>query len=152
ITWRLSPEAATLYSAPQSGEGDEIDNTQRDTIQSAEDADIGHFDAPRPGASNRIELNSSPAPFDDQLVGEAFIRSVDVGSGLEALFFDTAPRSYPLLSSVEPMQYSDDSLFYQDVDEANALLDEAGWTARDEDGVRVKNGERLEISMPVSTN
>ena len=152
ITWRMIPEASTRYAALQSGEVDVIDNAQPDTIQSAEEADIGHLDAPRPGASNRIELNSSQAPFDDPLVREAFIRSVDVDGGLEALFFDTAPRSYSLLSSVEPLQYSDDSLFYQDVDEANALLDQAGWTARDEDGVRVKNGERLEISMPVSTN
>src|SRR5699024_12455797 len=105
-----------------------------------------------PVAWKRIDMNFSIARFNDQLVLDAFIRSVDVDGGLEALFFDTAPRSYSLLSTVEPMQYSDDSLFYQDVDEAKALLDEAGWTARDEDGVRVKDGERLESSMPVSTN
>jgi len=152
ITWRLIPEAATRYAALQSGEVHVIDNAQPDTIQSAEDANIGHFDSPRPGASNRIELNSSQAPFDDPLVREAFIRAVDVNGGIEALFFDTAPRSYSLLSSVEPLGYSDESLFSQDVDEANALLDEAGWTERDDDGVRMKDGERLEIVMPVSTN
>lgn len=152
ITWRIIPEAATRYAALQSGEVDVIDNAQPDTIQSAEDANIGHLDAPRPGASNRVELNSSQAPFDDELVREAFIRSVDVNGGIEALFFDTAPRSYSLLSSVEPLGYSDESLFTQDADEANDLLDEAGWTERDDDNVRMKDGERLEIVMPVSTN
>lgn len=152
ITWRIIPEAATRYAALQSGEVDVIDNAQPDTIQSAEDANIGHLDAPRPGASNRVELNSSQAPFDDQLVREAFIRSVDVNGGIESLFFDTAPRSYSLLSSVEPLGYSDESLFTQDVEHANELLDEAGWTERDDDDVRMKDGERLEIVMPVSTN
>lgn len=152
ITWRIIPEAATRYAALQSSEVDVIDNAQPDTIQSAEDANIGHLDAPRPGASNRVELNSSQAPFDDQLVREAFIRSVDVNGGIEALFFDTAPRSYSLLSSVEPLGYSDESLFTQDVEHANELLDEAGWTERDDDDVRMKDGERLEIVMPVSTN
>ena len=152
ITWRIIPEAATRYAALQSGEVDVIDNAQPDTIQSAEDANIGHLDAPRPGASNRVELNSSQAPFDDELVREAFIRSVDVNGGIEALFFDTAPRSYSLLSSVEPLGYSDESLFTQVADEANDLLDEAGWTERDDDNVRMKDGERLEIVMPVSTN
>ena len=152
ITWRMIPEAATRYAALQSGEVHVIDNAQPDTIQSAEDANIGHLDSPRPGASNRVELNSSQAPFDDVLVREAFIRAVDVDGGVEALFFDTAPRSHSLLSSVEPLGYSDESLFYQDVDEANELLDEAGWTERDDDGVRMKDGERLEIVMPVSTN
>jgi len=152
ITWRLIPEAATRYAALQSEEVHVIDNAQPDTIQSAEQADIGHLDAPRPGASNRIELNSSQPPFDDPLVREAFIRAVDVDGGVEALFFDTAPRSHSLLSSVEPLGYSDESLFYQDVEEANQLLDEAGWTETDDDGVRMKDGERLEIVMPVSTN
>ena len=152
ITWRMIPEAATRYAALQSGEVHVIDNAQPDTIQSAEDANIGHLDSPRPGASNRIELNSSQAPFDDPLVREAFMRAVDVDGGIEALFFDTAPRSHSLLSSVEPLGYSNESLFYQDVDEANELLDEAGWTERDDDDVRMKDGERLEIDMPVSTN
>lgn len=152
ITWRMIPEAATRYAALQSGEVHVIDNAQPDTIQSAEDANIGHLDAPRPGASNRVELNSSQAPFDDQLVREAFMRAVDVNGGIEALFFDTAPRSYSLLSSVEPLGYSDESLFTQDADEANELLDEAGWSERDDDNVRMKDGERLEIVMPVSTN
>ncbi|GAA2038853.1 ABC transporter substrate-binding protein [Yaniella flava] len=152
ITWRMIPEAATRYAALQSGEVHVIDNAQPDTIQSAEDANIGHLDAPRPGASNRVELNSSQAPFDDQLVREAFMRAVDVNGGIEALFFDTAPRSYSLLSSVEPLGYSDESLFTQGADEANELLDEAGWTERDDDNVRMKDGERLEIVMPVSTN
>ena len=152
ITWRLIPEAATRYAALQSGEVHVIDNAQPDTIQSAEDANIGHLDSPRPGAANRIELNSSQAPFDDPLVREAFIRAVDVDGGIEALYFDTAPRSHSLLSSVEPLGYADDSLFQHDVEEANELLDEAGWTERDDDDVRMKDGERLEIIMPVSTN
>ncbi|MDN6150372.1 MAG: ABC transporter substrate-binding protein [Yaniella sp.] len=152
ITWRMIPEAATRYAALQSGEVDVIDNAQPDTIQSAEDANIGHLDSPRPGAANRLELNSSQAPFDDVLVREAFMRSVDVDGGIEALYFDTAPRSHSLLSSVEPLGYSDESLFTQDVEQANELLDDAGWTERDDDDVRMKDGERLEIVMPVSTN
>src|SRR5699024_6438518 len=152
ITWRMIPEAATRYAALQSGEVDVIDNAQPDTIQSAEDANIGHLDAPRPGAANRLELNSSKAPFDDVRVREAFIRSVDVDGGIEALYFDTAPRSHSLLSSVAPLGYSDDSLFTQDVEQANELLDEAGWTERDDDDGRMKDGERLEIVIPVSTN
>ena len=152
ITWRMIPEAATRYAALQSGEVDVIDNAQPDTIQSAEDANIGHLDSPRPGAANRLELNSSQAPFDDVLVREAFMRSVDVDGGIEALYFDTAPRSHSLLSSVEPLGYSDESLFTQNVEQANELLDEAGWTERDDDDVRMKDGERLEIVMPVSTN
>ncbi|GAA3302626.1 ABC transporter substrate-binding protein [Glutamicibacter nicotianae] len=153
ITWRFIPEAATRYAALQSGEVDVIDNAQPDTIATAtNDNSLGHLDAPRPGASNRIELNSSKAPFDDQRVREAFIRSVDANSGISALYFGTAQRSYSLLSSVEPLGYTDESLFGTDAAKANELLDEAGWTERDAEGYRVKDGKRLSLDFPVSTN
>lgn len=153
ITWRFIPEAATRYAALQSGEVDVIDNAQPDTIATAtKDNSLGHLDAPRPGASNRIELNSSKAPFDDQRVREAFIRAVDANSGISALYFGTAQRSYSLLSSVEPLGYSDESLFGTDAPKANELLDEAGWTERDAEGYRVKDGKRLSLDFPVSTN
>ena len=153
ITWRFIPEAATRYAALQSGEVDVIDNAQPDTIATAtKDNSLGHLNAPRPGASNRIELNSSKAPFDDQRVREAFIRAVDANSGISALYFGTAQRSYSLLSSVEPLGYSDESLFGTDAAKANELLDEAGWTERDAEGYRVKDGKRLSLDFPVSTN
>src|SRR5699024_12577275 len=95
------------------------------------DANIGHLDAPRAGAANRLELNSSKAPFDDVRVREAFIRSVDVDGGIEALYFDTAPRSHSLLSSVEALGYSDDSLFTQDVEQANEQIGRASCRERE---------------------
>ncbi|EMY33079.1 dipeptide/oligopeptide ABC transporter substrate-binding protein [Arthrobacter crystallopoietes BAB-32] len=153
ITWRFIPESATRYAALQAGEVHVIDNAQPDTIKAAEGSDvIKHLDAPRPGASNRLELNTSKAPFDDPLVREAFIRSVNVNDGVSTLFFGTAARSYSPLSSVEPLAYSDSSQFGYDPEEANRLLGEAGWSERDSAGYRVKDGERLTLEFPVSTN
>ena len=153
IEWRFVPDSSTRYAALQGGQVDAIDNPQPDTIAAAEGDDaFTWLDAPRPGASNRIELNSGQAPFDDERVREAFIRAVDVNDGIDSLFFGTAERSYSPLSSVEPLAYSDPSLFEVDVDAAGALLDDAGWTERDSDGYRTKDGERLSLEFPVSTN
>lgn len=153
ITWRFIPEAATRYAALQAGEVNIIDNAQPDTIAAAEKNDtIKHLDAPRPGASNRIELNSSKAPFDDQRVREAFIHAVNVNAGIESLFFNTTKRSYSALSSVEPLAYSDESLFDFDPAKAGELLDAAGWTERDSEGYRTKDGKRLSLTFPVSTS
>jgi len=130
-----------------------IDNVQPDTLVAAEkDDSLDEIDAPRPGAANRIELNSGKAPFDDERVRQAFITGVDVNDGIDSLFFGTAERSYSPLSSVEPLAYSDESLFDVDADAAGDLLDEAGWTERDSDGYRTKGGERLSLEFPVSTN
>jgi peptide/nickel transport system substrate-binding protein len=153
IVWRFIPDSASRYAALQSGEVQVIDNAQPDTIQSAEaSGTIKELDAPRPGASNRIELNSGKAPFDDERVREAFIRSVNVDDGIDSLFFGTAERSYSPLSGVEPLGLGEPDLFTVDIDAAATLLDEAGWAERDADGYRVKDGKRLTLDFPVSTN
>ncbi|GAA1843002.1 ABC transporter substrate-binding protein [Agromyces salentinus] len=153
ITWRFIPDSASRYAALQAGEVDIIDNAQPDTLdQASKSGTLVEIDAPRPGAANRLELNSGQPPFDDIRVREAFIRAADVNDGIDSLFFGTADRSYSVLSSVEQLAYSDDSLFDTDLDEANALLDEAGWTERDSRGIRSKDGVPLTLRFPVSTN
>jgi peptide/nickel transport system substrate-binding protein len=153
IVWRFLPDSASRYAALQAGEVDVIDNAQPDTIVQAQNADgLQELDAPRPGSSNRLELNSGKPPFDDVRVREAFIRAVNVDDAVTGLFLGTAERSYSPLSSVEPLAYSDPDLFEYDPDAANELLDAAGWTERDSDGYRVKGGERLSLRLPVSTN
>jgi peptide/nickel transport system substrate-binding protein len=153
IDWRFLPDSASRYAALKAGTVDLIDNVQPDTIVAAQkQKDLTAVDAPRPGASNRIELNSSIAPFDDKLVREAFIRSADVSSAITSLFFGTAKRSYSALSSVEKLGYSDKSLFtYSQVDAAK-LLDQAGWSTKNADGYRMKDGKVLTLDFPVSTN
>ncbi|HEU4807362.1 MAG TPA: ABC transporter substrate-binding protein, partial [Homoserinimonas sp.] len=143
IIWRFIPDSASRYSALQGGQVDVIDNAQPGDIAAAASVDnITELDAPRPGASNRIELNSGKAPFDDVRVREAFIRAADVNDGIQSLFFGTADRSYSLLSSVEALGVSGEEYFTVDPNAANSLLDAAGWTERDGEGYRVKNGER----------
>lgn len=152
IEWRFIPDSATRYAALQSGDVDVIDNAQPDTIKSAsKESGIEHLDAPRPGSSNRIELNSGQAPFDDQKVREAFIRSVDVDAAVDSLFLGTAKRSHSAMSSVEPFTYDAEDAYPYDLDAAKKLLDEAGWKPG-KDGIREKNGKKLTLRFPVSTN
>ncbi|UFS61147.1 ABC transporter substrate-binding protein [Subtercola endophyticus] len=153
IEWRFLPDSASRFAALQAGTVDVIDNAQPDTIiQAQKNQQLSYLNAPRPGASNRIELNSSTAPFDDPNVREAFIRSADVDSAVSSLFFGTAKRSYSPLSSAEPLAYSEPSVFTYDQAAAAKLLDAAGYTDRTPDGYREKNGQVLELTFPVSTN
>ncbi|MGO1885713.1 MAG: ABC transporter substrate-binding protein [Citricoccus sp.] len=156
IEWRFLPDPATRWASLQSGEVHVIDNPEPEAIVASENGtageEISHLDAPRPGSVNRIELNSSQAPFDDERVREAFIRSADVDPGIETLYRGVATRSHSPLSSVEPMAYSDPELFGTDLAEAERLLDDAGWEETDAEGYRIQDGERLTVRFPVSTN
>lgn len=152
ISWRFIPDSATRIAALRSGDVQIIDNAQPDTIaSSAATDDIKHLDAPRPGSVNRIEFNSSRGPLADERVREALVRGVDVNAGIKTLFFGTATRSYSPLSSVEKLGYSEPKLFDTDVAAAKKLLDDAGWVPG-ADGIREKDGQKLTLAFPVSTN
>lgn len=152
IEWRFIPDAASRYAALQSGDVDMIDNVQPDVLaQAQKDGNFTVLDAPRTGASNRLELNAGKAPFDDPKVREAFATGIDINASISSLFFDTVERSYSPLSSAEPLAVSAPEDFTLDGDGANALLDDAGWSERDSDGYRVKDGNRLSLDFPVST-
>jgi peptide/nickel transport system substrate-binding protein len=152
ITWRFLPDSTSRYAALQSGQVDVIDNAQPDQLKAASaKAAIRDLDAPRPGASNRLELNSGHGVFRDEAVRKAFIAAAEIDPGLQSLFLGTAKRSYSVLSSVEPTAYSEKSLFDHDPSEAERLLDDAGWKENG-DGVREKDGKPLTVTFPVSTN
>ncbi|MGD8196120.1 ABC transporter substrate-binding protein [Herbiconiux sp. P18] len=154
IVWRFIPDPATRFAALQSGEVDAIDEMQPDNVvaASAEGTGLGVLTGALPGASIRLELNSGYAPFDDERVRKAFIASADVNPGIQSLFFGTVERSYSVLSSTTPFGASFEEDYAIDTDKANDLLDEAGWTTRDSEGYRTKDGERLTVDFPVSTN
>ncbi len=152
LTWRFLPDSTSRYAALQSGQVDVIDNAQPDQLKAASaKGSIRDLDAPRPGASNRLELNSGHGVFRDESVRKAFIAAAEIDPGLQSLFLGTAKRSYSVLSSVEPDAYSDKSLFAYDPTEAKRLLDAAGWKSNS-DGVREKDGQPLTVTFPVSTN
>ncbi|KTR53711.1 peptide ABC transporter substrate-binding protein [Curtobacterium oceanosedimentum] len=152
ITWRFLPDSTSRYAALQAGQVDVIDNAQPDQLKSASTkGTIRDLDAPRPGASNRLELNSGHGVFRDEAVRKAFIAGAEIDPGLQSLFLGTAKRSYSVLSSVEPDGYSDPALFEYSPSTAKRLLDEAGWKVGS-DGVREKDGQRLTVTFPVSTN
>ncbi|MBT1583349.1 ABC transporter substrate-binding protein [Curtobacterium flaccumfaciens] len=152
ITWRFLPDSTSRYAALQSGQVDVIDNAQPDQLKAASaKGAIRDLDAPRPGASNRLELNSGHGVFRDETVRQAFIAGAEIDPGLQSLFLGTAKRSYSVLSSAEPLAYSEKNRFDYSPTKAKQLLDDAGWKVGS-DGIREKDGQRLTVTFPVSTN
>ena len=70
---------------------------------------------------------------------------------LKSIYFGEFKRAGGPLSSVTPF-YSDQFESAQDYNpkRAQQLLDEAGWTGRDKEGYRIKNGKRLTVKVPLA--
>jgi peptide/nickel transport system substrate-binding protein len=172
ITWAGGGDAAGAARAVfQTGEMDYAWNLQLapEVIAQMETGGRGDLLVDFGPLMERIELNftdpSSSLPegeratrmhphpiLSDIRVREALSRAIDrellteIGfgpMGRPTCNFIVAP---PAMAST-----NNDDCLVQDVDRANALLDEAGWV-RGADGIRTKDGRRLELSFQTSTN
>lgn len=148
IVWRFLPDHANRFSALQAGEVDVIDVIQpQDAIAADADPALDTLIGSRPGHVVNLTFNTRREPFADLRVREALIRSVDVDAALKSIFLGTVDRSDSVLSSITKYNHQQPEVFATDVEKANRLLDEAGWTGRDAAGYRTKNGRRLSATV-----
>lgn len=148
IRWRFLPDPAARFAALRSGEVDVIDVIQpQDVVQADADPSLDTLIGSRPGHVVNLAFNTTTDPFQDVRVREALVRAVDVDAALTSVFLGTVPRSNSVLSTITKFNLQEPEVFATDVDRANALLDEAGWTERDGEGYRVKDGTRLSATV-----
>ncbi|QMU98389.1 ABC transporter substrate-binding protein [Microbacterium esteraromaticum] len=139
----LLPEASVRAGVLSSGEADVATQLPPNSVADLGDG-ITVTAREYPGLPYSLFLNEKHGVFADQKVRQAFSLAIDIDAAVEEIFFGEFPRAWSILGPTTPGY--DESLegsWPFDADKANALLDEAGWTERDEDGIRMKDGERL---------
>lgn len=94
-----------------------------------------------------ITLNNFRAPTDDVLVRRAINHAIDKQGIINAVFLGVgAEIARAVYMAPNVIGYTEAGYYEYDPELARELLEEAGWTVGD-DGVRVKDGERLELSL-----
>jgi peptide/nickel transport system substrate-binding protein len=154
VQWRFIPEPSTRFSALQSGEVGVIETIPPESFAVAEKSpNIEVLAGARPGVPVQLSLNTTRPPFDDLAVRQAFRYGADIRSGLDSVFFGAYGEVGGPLSPTTPF-YSDatEDAYPYDPERANELLDEAGWTERDGEGYRTKDGQRLRAVLPATTD
>jgi peptide/nickel transport system substrate-binding protein len=142
IEFRFIPDDAVRTGSLESGQVDAASGIPPNDVQGLTDAGFTLSTADRPGAPYSIYINSARAPWDDVRTRQALQKSVDVSAIVDALYLGYYQRAWSPLS--QPTVSFDESLvdsWNQDIDGANALLDEAGWTWNGD--YREKEGQRL---------
>ncbi|GAA2180350.1 ABC transporter substrate-binding protein [Brooklawnia cerclae] len=91
---------------------------------------------------------SEGRPLSDIKVREAVNRAIDRESYAHTLFGDDYPVADSIYTSSTKFVKHYPDAFTQNLDEANSLLDEAGWALGD-DGYRYKDGQKLSLVLPV---
>lgn len=147
VIWKFIQEPSVRFASLQAGEVDVIEALPPESHEAARrNPDLQLLIAQRPGNPTNGTLNITRAPFNDIKVREAFVRSADIEGALKSVYFNEFPRAGGPLSPATRF-YSPDFQHAQDYDPAKAaqLLDEAGWTQRDSEGYRTKDGKRLRV-------
>ena len=140
------PEAMARYTSLVSGQFDlTMDAPPQNAAAIRADRELVLGNRINLGNPTRaITFNTTKAPFDDVRIRRAFALGIDRDAITRSLGFGEYRPTTSFLSAstryVDPAAGRD--LTY-DPARANALLDEAGWTGRDAQGYRTRQGVRL---------
>ncbi|WP_417511384.1 ABC transporter substrate-binding protein [Microbacterium sp.] len=141
----LLPEASVRAGVVESGEADLASNIPPNLAVELPDT-LTVDSVEYPGLPYSLYLNEKYGVFADEKVRQAFARGIDIDAAVEEIFFGQFPRAWSILGSTTPgYDASLEDSWPFDQDAANALLDDAGWTERDSDGIRMKDGTRLSV-------
>ncbi|GIF05626.1 ABC transporter substrate-binding protein [Actinoplanes siamensis] len=100
------------------------------------------------GSTYSYYFNTAHAPFDDVLVRQAFREALDVPAVLAGVYRKTATRAWSVIGPTSPFyDKSLENTYGANAQKANQLLDQAGWTARDAEGFRTRDGKRLTVRL-----
>lgn len=141
----ILPEASVRTGVVESGEVDLASNIPPNLAKDLPDT-LAVDSEEYPGLPYSLYLNEKYGVFADEKVRQAFARGIDIDAAVEEIYFGQFPRAWSILGSTTPgYDQSLEGSWPFDQDAAGALLDEAGWTDRDADGIRMKDGQRLSV-------
>lgn len=149
LTFRNVPEEATRIAVIRSGQAHGCDLVPPQNIAPFRaDPDLTLIQKELLETNYSIALNVKKAPWDDEDIRKAVRQSIDVDTIVRIIYFGTFTRAW---SSLSPSMYGSAETtlagsWKPDVDAAARILDAKGWR-RGEDGIRVKDGQRLTISF-----
>ena len=146
ITISFVDEQSVRESALQAGETDLAQNPTTQVADQLEAEGNGLIFRAQSGIPYSLVLNLTDPALQDIAVRRALSRAIDRQAIFEGVTGARQPASTSVLTP-STTGYADVSQhLVHDLDEANRLLDEAGWTAG-ADGVRVKDGRRLTFEL-----
>ncbi|WP_072803873.1 ABC transporter substrate-binding protein [Rhodococcoides yunnanense] len=145
VTYNVVSEGSVRVGGLSSGQYDLVNSIATSQLAAVKaNSQLEVLDYTAPGIANAIAINATSPIFSDLAVRQAFQSAVDVDTLVSsALFGQVEPARGPVSTT---SKYFDDTVagsYGYDPDKANRLLDEAGWSEKNADGIRVKDGRPL---------
>jgi peptide/nickel transport system substrate-binding protein len=150
VTFRLVPDSSTRLATLETGEvhvAEEI--PPEDVERLKKDPRLKVLSRAIPGTCAQLMLNTTRPPLDDVRVRQALEYAVNQEELSRVLFRGAlTPARVPLAPGTLGYDERLLGLYRTDTAQARALLEAAGWKPR-ADGIRARNGDRLELSINI---
>src|SRR4051794_38388133 len=150
VDWRFVPDGTTRVASLQSGQANaiyDVPSVQWKTL------DGGGFQLEKfvtPGRPQQISFNTAQGPFTDERLRQAFAYALDRKEIVDTIGRGVIPyEGNGGVSQATPGYSTDAAKAYSyDPKKAAALLDAAGWSEKNADGIRTKDGVPLTVKLP----
>jgi peptide/nickel transport system substrate-binding protein len=150
ITIKFIVEDTVRVGALVSGQLDVVSNVppaKIGTLKEASELRVVRTEAP--GAAYTLYFNTGKGSLTDERIRVALLRSVDVDGLVKAVYFGHYRRAWSVLSPATlGYDATIEGTWPLDTELADRMLDQAGWTGRDAQGYRAKDGRRLTVRWP----
>ena len=150
VTYRFLSESSVRIGALSSGQVDLIEGIPgNDAAVFRDDPEYSYQKALNTGTPYSLFLNTTYGPTQDIRVRKALVAAIDVDAVLQSVYRGERTRAWGITSPIDTQFYDSgiERSYGHDPKQADALLDEAGWTGRDAEGFRTKDGQRLSIEV-----
>lgn len=150
VVFRILPEAATRLTAFETGEIQMAGDPPALDAVALADSGKGKVETfAQPGIPAILMINTAKAPTDDINVRKAMILALNQDELAQTAFQKLGLPAYSVISPTTWGYDEDAAAMYRfNLEEAQRLLEEAGWTDTNGDGIREKDGENLTIDWP----
>lgn len=148
IVYRIIPDENSRFIALEAGQTDvcDIPAKDRSRAQSMKNIDVYEYDSLM---YVYLGLNLKKELFSDKKVRQALAYATDKDQLIELIFRGMASPAHGPMSPVGWAYEESISKFPHDPEKAIALLESSGWK-KGSDGIRAKNGRKLEFTILVN--
>lgn len=146
IEFTVVPESGVRAGGLASDQFDAVGDVLPQDVPQVEGSGGEVLTRANPGVPFVLQPNVTRPPLDDPDVRRALLVAVDRQELVDTVLSDAFKPATSVLASTTPGYADQSDLLVADPDEAGRILDDAGWT-KGPDGIRVKDGEPLEIEV-----
>lgn len=146
LTYKVVSEQQVRTSSVQSGQADVAYNPSPKELETLKAQGLTTATPRYLGFVNGFALNTTVAPFDDVRVRQAVQHAIDRDEIVATVYTPDWQKAESFIQSNVPGATDHSSSFAFDAAKATALLDQAGWVPGP-DGIRVKDGKRLSVTL-----